>query len=87
MLFNKVSETQFKIPVGGANKKVIESANPSPNESRENSDDEMPMESETAQEEWESELMLKDSAWSLAKGKKTITHTSLELQHHSNFKL
>ena len=44
------------IPVGGANKMVIESATTSPRESRENTDDEMPTDSENRQDEWESLL-------------------------------
>ena len=49
------------LPVGGANKKVIESATSSPTESRENTDDEMLPDIENRQEGWESELMLNNN--------------------------
>ena len=79
----RAKKRKATIPVGGANKKVIESATTSPSESRSNTDDEMVTDGGNANEkgdlnqakdnEWESELMLVDSAWSTVRGKKHIT--------------
>ena len=86
----RAKKRKATIPIGGAsNKKIIESVSSS--NSRGNSDEEMCSGNEDQQ--WESELMLKDPRWSVSKGVKDdsnvgkISLTPLIIRHNQSNKV
>ena len=81
----RAKKRKATLPIGGEfHKKVIESV--SSTSSRSNSDDELLTDKD---DEWESELMLKDSKWSMSKGVKKpsinnlLTTTPIILRHEN----
>ena len=76
LFYLKLSDAQKRkatLPIGGAtNKKIIASTSSNDN-SKYNMDEEMVSENEDNQ--WESDLMLKDPRWSVSKGTKVVSNS------------